>query len=86
MPQEIINIFGYGAAICTTVAFLPQFIKAYKHKHTKDISLSMYIIFILGIALWLTYGIFQMDWPIILANTVTIILAGGVLIMKIKYG
>ena len=81
-----ITLIGLFAATCTTIAFLPQVIKAVKSKHTKDISVWMYLIFIIGLLSWLTYGILIQDIPLIIANAITFLLAGWVLILKIKYG
>jgi MtN3 and saliva related transmembrane protein len=80
-----IEIFGYIAAFCTTLAFVPQAAKTIKEKQTKDISLAMYVIFTIGIAFWLVYGLLINSMPIIAANIVTLLLAGTILIMKIKY-
>ena len=76
---------GFFAAFCTTVAFLPQALKVYKTKSTKDISLSMFIIFTVGVLSWLLYGINISDLPIILANSITLILSIFILIYKIKF-
>ena len=75
---------GYFAAICTTIAFIPQAVKVYKSKHTKDISLGMFLLLNVGFILWLWYGILILSYPIILANAVTIIFALYILIIKIK--
>jgi len=80
-----ITLLGVVAGVLTTISFLPQVIKAWKTKQTKDISLGMYSIFVSGVALWLFYGIAINDLPVILANAVTFLLAGFVLFMKIKY-
>ncbi len=80
-----IEIFGYLAAICTTLSFVPQVFKIYKEKKTENISLSMYVIFILGITFWLIYGLMLQAYPIIIANSLTLVLSGSILIMKIKY-
>jgi MtN3 and saliva related transmembrane protein len=80
------NFFGYAAAICTTVAFLPQVIKTLKERKTEDISLGMYVIFTLGITMWLMYGILKNELPIILANSVTLVFALMILGLKIKHG
>lgn len=77
---------GLAAAFCTTVAYLPQAIKTIKTKHTKDLSLGMYSIMTIGIALWLVYGILVGDLPITVANAVTLLFAGTILGMKLKYG
>lgn len=79
------QIIGLAAAILTTGAFLPQVIRVVTTHSTKDISLAMFIIFCIGIFLWLIYGIFIKDVPIIIANAATFILAGIILIYKIKF-
>lgn len=84
--MSIVELFGYLAAFLTTISFIPQVVQVWRTKHTKDISLGMYSIFTLGIVVWLIYGILLNAWPIIIANTITIFLAGSVLAMKLKYG
>jgi len=81
-----IIIIGLLAATCTTLSFLPQVIKIVKTKKTSDISLLMYVILTTGILLWALYGLLIMDLPVLLANSVTFILALIVLILKIKHG
>ncbi len=80
------EILGFAAGTLTTIAFVPQFLKAWKTKSTKDISLSMFLIFTIGVSLWLIYGIMKLDYPIIAANAITVTLASMILAMKIKYG
>jgi MtN3 and saliva related transmembrane protein len=80
------SVIGIAAAICTTVSFVPQVLKTIKTGQTKDISLSMYLIFTTGIVLWLIYGIMIRDLPIILANTVTVVLTSIVVVLKIRNG
>lgn len=86
MPMQSTELFGYLAATLTTVSFVPQVIQVWRTKHTKDISLGMYSIFTAGIAVWLIYGVLLGSMPIIIANSITILLAGSVLAMKLKYG
>lgn len=80
---SIIKTLGYLAAFCTTVAFIPQVIKIWKTKSTKDISLLMFVIFTFGVFCWLIYGILNNDHPLILANFLTFILSMYILIQKI---
>ncbi len=82
----LIEIIGYCAGALTTISFLPQVIKAWKTHSTKDISLSMFLMFTIGVSLWLVYGIMIYDIPIIIANTVTVLLAAATLSMKFKFG
>jgi len=81
----IINYVGFFAAFCTTISFLPQVIKVYKTKSTKDISLYMFLIFTIGTFCWLIYGILESSLPIIIANTITLILSAIILLYKIKF-
>lgn len=77
---------GFIAAILTTVAFVPQIIRIWRTRSAGDVSLGMYTLFTLGVVLWLVYGILIYSWPIIFANCVTLVLAGAVLVMKVKFG
>ena len=79
-------IVGFIAAILTTVAFVPQIMRVWRTRSAEDISLGMYTLFTLGVVLWLVYGILIDSWPIIFANCITLLLAGAVLIMKVKFG
>lgn len=80
------ELIGLAAAFCTTIAFLPQVIQAWKTRSTQDISLVMYIIFSTGLVLWLLYGILLSSLALILANAATFLLASIVLYMRIKWG
>ena len=81
-----IFILGLLAATCTTLSFLPQVIKIVKTKRTSDLSLLMYVVLATGILLWALYGLLTRDLPVLLANSITFILALIVLILKIKHG
>ena len=81
----LIKYIGFFAAFCTTVAFVPQAIKVYKSKSTKDISLYMFLIFTIGVLSWLVYGIIIFNLPVILANAVTLVLSLFILIYKLRY-
>lgn len=84
--SHITTYIGIIAAILTTAAFFPQVIKVYQTKHTKDLSLWMYIAFSCGLLLWVVYGISLNSWPIIIANIITLLLSLYLLVLKIKYG
>lgn len=84
--MNLTTVIGALAAIGTTVSFIPQVVQIIKTKNTDGISLGMYIIFTAGISMWLIYGILLVDWPIIAANVVTLMLALSILILKIKNG
>src|SRR3989338_1542162 len=83
--MDYITLIGALAGILTTTAFLPQVIKTWKTKQTKDISLGMFAILTIGVVLWLVYGILINSLPVIISNVVTFILALAILILKIRY-
>ena len=78
------SYLGFLAAFCTTIAFIPQAVKVYKSKHTKDISMGMFSLLNIGLVLWLWYGLIIESFPIIISNAVTIIFALYILITKIR--
>lgn len=83
--MDIVNVIGLTAAFLTTVSSLPQVIKTIKLKETREISFWMWTFLSIGIFLWLIYGIYKNDMPIILANSVSLFLVLIVLVLKIKY-
>jgi MtN3 and saliva related transmembrane protein len=86
MEPFAIKLLGFAAATCTTVAYAPQFIKVWRTRSARDISLGMFLVMVLGLALWLAYGLLSGDAPLVAANAITMLLAGGILFMKLKYG
>jgi MtN3 and saliva related transmembrane protein len=81
-----LTFLGLAAAFCTTVAFVPQVVKTWTTRSTGDISLSMFLVLVIGIVLWLAYGTLLGDVPLIVANGITLILAGIILVLKLRYG
>ena len=80
-----VDIFGYFAAILTTVAFLPQLIKTLKTKKADDVSLTTLVMFIIGVLSWIIYGYKISSTPILIANLITLILNLMILISKIYF-
>jgi MtN3 and saliva related transmembrane protein len=83
--EDIILITGYIAGALTTVSFLPQVIRSWRLRETRDISLLMLILFGIGICLWTVYGLWVDSPPIIAANAVTMVLVAFLLGLKAKY-
>lgn len=82
----MLTFLGLAAAFCTTAAFVPQVVKTWKTRSTADISLGMFLVLVVGIALWLVYGVLIGDVPLIAANLVTLVLAGTILAFKLRHG
>ena len=83
--MQFFTFLGYVAAVLTTISFVPQALLIIKTKDTKGISLPMYILFTIGVACWLLYGIYFGMIPVIIANFITLALAIVILTFKIKY-
>jgi MtN3 and saliva related transmembrane protein len=83
--MNLTDLIGYIAASLTTFSFIPQALHTFKTKDVRGISLGMYSVFTTGIALWLLYGLMLQAWPIVAANAITLLLAGTILVMKLKY-
>ena len=83
--MNIVTAIGLLAAAFTTIALLPQIMKVWKTKSTKDISIGMFTLYSSGVFLWLVYGLFINDLPIILANSLAFIQALAILTLKAKY-
>ena len=81
-----IDVIGSAAAVLTTASFIPQAWHSFKTRDVSGISLSMYSVFTLGVALWLLYGVLLQSWPLMIANSVTLVLAAAILGMKLRFG
>lgn len=84
--MNVVELIGIAAGSLTTVSFAPQAIKILSTRRVDDISMAMYVSFVSGVALWIVYGIAIRSMPLVLANLITLMLAGSVLIMKIRFG
>jgi MtN3 and saliva related transmembrane protein len=86
MADPVTEMLGSLAGACTTLAFVPQLVRVYRTRSTKDISLGMFLVFCTGISLWLVYGLRVDAMPIVVANGVTLVLAGAILVAKLRFG
>ena len=80
-----IDLLGSLAGVLTTVAFVPQVLKTWRSRSARDISYGMFLLFSLGVALWLVYGLALRAYPIVVANGVTLVLALAVVVMKFRF-
>ncbi|MDP2038155.1 MAG: SemiSWEET transporter [Ignavibacteria bacterium] len=84
--MTLADILGYAAAVGTTCAFIPQAYKVFKTKKTNDLSVGTFMMFCAGLILWVIYGFVVTAIPIILANSLTFVMAFYILIMIFKHG
>lgn len=84
--MSYVDVVGSLAALCTTLAFVPQVIQIWRSRSARGVSLPMYVMFTMGVILWLAYGVMLASIPIIVTNAVTLCLAISVIVMKLKFG
>jgi MtN3 and saliva related transmembrane protein len=80
------DFIGFCAAFLTTASFVPQALLTFRTRDVSGISLGMYSVFTLGVALWLVYGLSLGAWPVVAANAITLALALSILTMKLRFG
>jgi MtN3 and saliva related transmembrane protein len=81
--MDIALIIGYLASICSVTSFIPQVIKVIQTADTAAISARMYMVTVIGFALWTIFGFLRMEWPIILTNKACFFLSGYILLRKL---
>jgi MtN3 and saliva related transmembrane protein len=86
MQVNVIEIVGAAAALLTTAAYLPQAVRLIARRETAAVSLTMYLMMAVGVALWLAYGVVLGSWPLMIGNGVTLALSLTIIATKLRYG
>ena len=81
----MIEYLGYSAGILTVSSFLPQVIRTWRTRRTKDLSLGMFALLCTASSLWILYGAMTNDWPVVLTNTGMVALNGALALAKLRY-
>ncbi|MGE4064336.1 MAG: SemiSWEET family sugar transporter [Rhodospirillaceae bacterium] len=81
--MDAAGVIGTLAALASIMSFTPQAWKIIKSRHTGDLSAGTYMLTCTGFTLWTAYGLFIGAWPVIITNTVCLLLAGFILTMKL---
>jgi MtN3 and saliva related transmembrane protein len=80
-----VQTLGFAAAFCTTAAFVPQLVRVLRLRSARDISLPTFLMFSIGVFLWLLYGLYVGSKPIIASNSITLVLSASILFLKLRY-
>jgi MtN3 and saliva related transmembrane protein len=80
-----VEVLGFIAALCTTAAFVPQLVRVLRLRSARDISLPTFLMFSVGVFLWLLYGIYTGSRPVIASNAVTLVLSVSILVLKLRF-
>ena len=81
----MIRYLGFFAGVLTVSSFLPQVIRSWRTRQTRDLSLGMFALLITASSLWIVYGALTQDWPVILTNVAMVALNGALAVAKIRY-
>jgi len=84
--MNFVTTLGLAAGALTTLAFVPQVVRAWRTRCTRDVSLSMLLALVAGVALWIVYGVLTASLPVVIANALTLMLVAAILVAKAKYG
>ena len=79
------SIVGSVAAVCSMVSFVPQIMQIIKKRDASAVSFRMYVVTVTGFACWITYGALIKSWPVAGSNAVCLVLAGVILVLKLRY-
>jgi MtN3 and saliva related transmembrane protein len=85
MTQVFVNGVGVLAALCSMSSFTPQVVKIWRERDASSVSLRMYVVTVVGFALWTIYGVLLKSWPLIGSNVISLGLSGAVLALKLRY-
>lgn len=81
-----VDLLGYVAGMLVVLSMLPQVLKSWRTRQTRDLSLWRYVIYVLGLCLWVSYALLIRNGPVALMNSVGLLLATSVLYLKLKHG
>ena len=79
------EILGYVGGAIIAISLIPQIWKSWKTKSTKDISIAWTLIYVVGLLIYITYGIGIQQLPIIIMGAIEISLAASLLVAKMIY-
>jgi len=82
----LVDIIGYLAGFFILISIIPQIVKSWKTKSTKDLSLLRYLVYVVGVILWTVYGLALNNGPMIVINSINLCLAASMIYLKLKYG
>ncbi len=86
MAHLLVDAVGVGAGLCSMASFVPQIVKILREKKVEGVSLRMYVVTVTGFTLWIAYGALLGSWPVWTSNSVNLVLAATILVLKLRYG
>jgi MtN3 and saliva related transmembrane protein len=85
ISPTLVTAIGLAAGALTTSALIPQAVRIWRTKSAKDVSLTMLIVMVIGIIPWIAFGLLRSEFAIIVTNAVALVIAIGLLVLKIRH-
>ena len=79
------TVIGISASSCTAIYAIPQLVKIIKEKKSKDLSIAMLLVLVIGLGLWIFYGLLKKDWIIIISNSISLLINVAVVVLTVRY-
>ena len=84
-PDVVTHYLGLVAGCMTVGSFLPQVVRAWRTRQTRDLSLGMFALLVTASSLWMIYGAIRHDWPGVATNGGMVALNAALVAAKVKY-
>ena len=84
MPNAFVYL-GYCAGSITVLSFLPQVVRAWRTRQTRDLSMGMFTLLVLSGVMWMLYGALTRDWPVVATNAGMVALNSALVAAKLRY-
>jgi len=84
--KVFVNAVGTLAGLCSMASFVPQVVKIAREKKTAGVALHTYALTVTGFVMWIAYGVLLGSWPVAVSNSVNLVLAGAILVLRWRYG
>jgi MtN3 and saliva related transmembrane protein len=81
----MIRLLGFMAGALTVGSFIPQVVRTFRTRHTRDLSFGMFALLVTSGVLWLLYGLVRHDWPVVATNVGMVTLTGILLAAKVRF-
>jgi MtN3 and saliva related transmembrane protein len=85
MASQTTDLIGAIAGTLTTISFVPQVMRVFQTRQTRDISMTMMLLFSLGVAMWVAFGYLVDSMPVVYTNAMTLVLALTIVAAKVRF-
>ncbi len=78
-------LLGYLAGAITVASFLPQVVRTWRTRQTRDLSLGMFVLLVTSGTLWVIYGFLTDAAPVVITNVAMVVLNLALVVAKLRF-